>query len=62
MVLLREQESVVVPDVNDISKWLGSKGEGLEFQAENRATARFVPFYHLRVRSSYCRYFDLEST
>ena len=61
VVLVREQESVVVPDVNDISKWIGSKGEGLEFHAENRATATFVPFYQLRARSSYCMYFDLES-
>ena len=61
VVLVREQESVLVPDMNDISKWIGSKGEGLEFHAENRATSRFVPFYQLRARSSYCMYFDLES-
>jgi DUF1680 family protein len=61
VVLVRGQESVLVPDVNDISKWIGSKGEGLEFHAESRATARFVPFYQLRARSSYCMYFDLES-
>jgi hypothetical protein len=60
VVLVREQESVLVPDVSDISKWIGSKGEGLEFHAENRATSRFVPFYRLGARSSYGMYFDLE--
>src|SRR6185437_5677682 len=61
VVLVREQESVLVPNMNDISKWINSKGEGLEFHAGNRATSRFVPFYQLRARSSYCMYFDLES-
>ena len=61
VVLVREQESVLAPDVNDISKWIGPKGEGLEFRAENRTTSKFAPFYQLRARSSYCMYFDLES-
>jgi hypothetical protein len=61
VVLVRDQESVLVSDLNDISKWIGSKGQGLEFQAENRATARFVPFYQVRARTNYRMYFDLES-
>ena len=60
VVLVRDQETVLVPNVNDISKWIVSKGEGLEFHAENRATSRFVPFYRLGARSSYGMYFDLE--
>lgn len=32
VALVREQERVV-PDVNNVSKWIGSKGEGLEFRA-----------------------------
>ena len=61
VVLVRQEESVLLPDINDISKWIGTKGEGLEFHAENRATASFVPFYQIRARSSYSMYFDLES-
>jgi hypothetical protein len=29
---------------DDISKWIVPRGGGLEFHAENRTTARFVPF------------------
>jgi DUF1680 family protein len=61
VVLVRDQETVLVPNVNDISKWIVSKGEGLEFHAENRTTAGFVPFYQLRARTGYRMYFDLES-
>jgi uncharacterized protein len=61
LVLVRDQETVVVPDVNDVSRWIVSKGTGLEFQAENRATAGFVPFYQLGAQTGYCMYFDLES-
>ena len=61
VVLVRDQETMLVPNVNDISKWIVSKGEGLEFHAENRTTAGFVPFYQLRARTGYCMYFDLES-
>lgn len=61
VVLVRNQESVIVPDVNDISKWIVSKGEGLAFHAENRITAGFVPFYQVGPRSPYAMYFDLEN-
>ncbi|HEY4354478.1 MAG TPA: beta-L-arabinofuranosidase domain-containing protein [Acidobacteriaceae bacterium] len=62
VVLVRDQESVVVPDTNDASKWIATKGTGLEFTAENRSTAKFVPFYQLRARAGYTMYFDLETT
>lgn len=61
LVLVRDQETVVVPDTNDISKWIATKGEGLEFRAESRARAGFVPFYQLGVRTGYGMYFDLET-
>lgn len=61
VVLVRTQESVVVPDVNDVSKWIVSKGTGLEFHAENRSTEGFVPFYQSGPRSPYTMYFDVES-
>ena len=61
VVLVRAQGTVVVPNPNDISKWIVSKGPGLEFHAENRATADFVPFYQLHAHSGYNMYFDLES-
>ncbi len=60
IVLVRDQETVVVPDVNDVSKWI-SKGNGLAFHAANRVTAGFVPFYQVRGRTGYRMYFDLES-
>ena len=61
VVLVRDKETVLVPNTNDISKWIVSQGKGLEFRAENHATAGFVPFYQLRARTGYCMYFDLES-
>jgi DUF1680 family protein len=61
VVLVRDQETVVVPNLNDVSKWIVSKGNGLEFHADNRATAGFVPFYKLGAETGYCMYFDLES-
>lgn len=61
VVLVRTQETVVLPNVNDVSKWIISKGDGLEFHAENRTTAGFVPFYQPGGRTAYCMYFDLES-
>ncbi|HEV2463378.1 MAG TPA: beta-L-arabinofuranosidase domain-containing protein [Acidobacteriaceae bacterium] len=61
VVLVRDKETVLVPNTNDISKWIVSQGKGLEFHAENHATAGFVPFYQLRARTGYCMYFDLES-
>lgn len=61
VVLVRDQETVLVPSVNDISRWIVSKGEGLEFHAENRATAAFVPFYQLGGRTAYSMYFDLDT-
>ena len=62
LVLVRDQETVVVPDVDDVSKWIVSKGTGLEFHAQNRTTADFVPFYQLGARTGYRMYFDLETT
>ena len=53
-------EIVFVPNVNDVSKWIVSKGEGLEFHAESRAAAGFVPFYQVGARRGYCMYFDLQ--
>ncbi|HEY6448672.1 MAG TPA: beta-L-arabinofuranosidase domain-containing protein [Acidobacteriaceae bacterium] len=61
VVLVRSQETVVVPNASDISRWIVSKGAGLEFHAENRATAGFVPFYQLHAHTGYGMYFDLES-
>lgn len=61
VVLVRAQETVVVPNPNDISRWIVSKGQGLDFHAENRATAGFVPFYQVKARTGYGMYFDLES-
>jgi uncharacterized protein len=61
VVLVRDQETVLVPNANDISRWIVSRGEGLEFHAENRAAAEFVPFYQLGTRTGYRMYFDLES-
>lgn len=61
VVLVRAQETVLVPNVDDASKWIVSKGAGLEFHAENRATSGFVPFYKLGSETGYCMYFDLES-
>ncbi len=60
IVLVRNQENVVVPDLGDISKWI-SKGQGMQFQADNRTTSSFVPFYQIRARTGYRMYFDLES-
>lgn len=61
VVLVRQQESVIVPNANEISQWIAPKGAGLEFQAENRAVSKFVPFYQVRARAGYSMYFDLES-
>ncbi len=61
VVLVRDQETVLVPNVNDISRWIVSKGAGLEFHAENHATAAFVPFYQLGGRTAYSMYFDLDT-
>ena len=61
VVLVRDQETVFVPNVNDVSRWIVSKGKGLEFRADNRASAGFVPFYQLGAQTGYCMYFDLES-
>jgi DUF1680 family protein len=60
VVLVRNQESVLVPSTNDASKWIATKSAGLEFTAENRSTAKFVPFYQIRARAGYTMYFDLE--
>jgi DUF1680 family protein len=61
VVLVRGQETVLVPNANDVSKWIVSKGAGLEFHAENRTTAAFVPFYEVGPRTPYSMYFDLEN-
>jgi hypothetical protein len=61
VVLVRGPETMLVPNVNDISRWIVPKGDGLEFQAASRVTAGFVPFYKVRSRAGYCMYFDLES-
>lgn len=62
VVLVRDQESVLVPNTTDASKWIAAKGSDLEFTAENRSTAKFVPFYQVHARAGYTMYFDLEST
>lgn len=61
VVLVRDQEILLVPNVNDVSRWIVSKGNGLEFHADSRATAGFVPFYQLGSQTGYGMYFDLES-
>lgn len=61
VVLVRDRETVLLPNVNDISRWIVSKGAGLEFHAENRAAAAFVPFYKLGGQTAYSMYFDLDA-
>ncbi len=61
VVLVRNQETVVVPSLSDASKWISERGKGLEFRAENRSAATFVPFYAIGRRSAYCMHFDVES-
>lgn len=61
LVLVRTQETVFVPSVDDVSKWIVTKDAGLKFHARNRATADFIPFYQVEARSAYRMYFDLET-
>jgi uncharacterized protein len=61
VVLVRQQESILVPDTSDASKWIATKGAGLEFTAETHSKEKLVPFYQVGARTGYTMYFDLES-
>jgi DUF1680 family protein len=61
VVLVRDQQAVLHPKGDELSKWITPTFKALEFDAVGQKQGVFVPFYRLGLGTPYNMYFDLQA-